>query len=231
MDVRLIPFKVKLRLNKLDSSDYDNLECHQIVEAYNKAQIEWVRRQLHGNNIHREGAESTITRVDDLQILLTPVTLLGSNRGYYFESKTIPQDYLRYANLQVYANQGNCKNQRITSFLREEANSTILLRDDNNKPSFFWRETFHTIVGDKLKVYTDNDFTVSKVELTYYRKPKEIRIISCDYLGEQSPENVDPELNDDAVELIIDEAAAILAADIESLNQTQLNIQRSERNN
>jgi len=231
MDVRLIPFKVKLRLNKLDSSDYDNLECHQIVEAFNKAQIEWVRRQLHGTNINKEGVESSTTRVDDLQILLTPAPILGTNRGYYFESRSLPEDYLRYSNLAVYATKDDCKNQRLYSWLREEANSDILLKDQNNQPSFFWRETFHTIVGNKIKVYTNKDFTVNKVDLTYYRKPREIRIVGCDYLGESSPSNVDPELKDDVVELIIDDAAAILAADIESFNQAQTNIQRVEKNN
>lgn len=231
MDVRLIPFKVKSRLNKIDSSDYDNLECHQIVEAYNKAQLEWVRRQLHGGNAYREGSEASITRIDDLQILITPTELLGSNGDYYFLSRPIPEDYLRYVNLRVFASKGNCLNQRMKSWLREEANSEDLLRDVNNKPSFMWRETFHTVVGNKIRVYTDNDFTVRKVELNYYRKPREIRLVGCDYLGVSSSENVDPELPDAVVELIIDDAAAILAAGMENFNQVQINTQRAEKNN
>ena len=50
-----IEIKIKQRLNKLDSQDYDNIECWQIVEAFNKAQVEWARRQLHGINIVNEG--------------------------------------------------------------------------------------------------------------------------------------------------------------------------------
>ncbi len=46
-----LQLKIKQRLNKLASNDYDNIECWQIVEAFNKAQVEWVRRQLHGNNL------------------------------------------------------------------------------------------------------------------------------------------------------------------------------------
>lgn len=231
MDVRLIPFKIKQRLNKLDSSDYDNLECHQIVEAYNKVQLERVRRDLHGGNIYREGAETTVTRVDDFQILLTPIELLGSNGVYYFLSRELPSDYLRFNKLIVIASKDKCKDQRLVSHLREEANSEELLRDKNNEPSFSWRETFHTIVGNKIKVYTDGDFTVKKVELMYYRMPREIRIIGCDYLGTSSPSNVDPELKTDVVESIIDEAAAVLAADIENFNQVQTNLQRSGQNN
>lgn len=231
MDVKLIPYKIKQRVNKKDSSDYDNLQCHEIVEAYNKAQLERVRRNLHGINSQNEGAESSITRVDDLQILLTPVDLLGSNRGYYFLSKELPKDYLRYSLLRVWGSKKNCKSARIKSWLREEANAEDLIKDKNSKPDFSWRETFHTIVGNKIKVYTDGEFTVDKLELTYYRLPREIRIVGCDYLGSPSPENVDPELETSIIELIIDDAAAILAGDIESINQFQITSQRSERNN
>ncbi len=61
--------KIKQRLNKLSSNDYDNIENWQFIEAFNKAQIEWVRRQLHGNNIYNVGDELSKRRVDDLQIL------------------------------------------------------------------------------------------------------------------------------------------------------------------
>lgn len=226
MDVRLIPYKVKNRLNKLDSADYDDLQCHQIVEAYNKAQLEWSRRKL-----SHEGLETILTNVDDLQILLTPVELLGSNRDYYFLSKPIPENYLTYNLLRVYASKKNCAHKRLKSHLREEANAEDLLRDRNSRPDFSWRETFHTFVGNHLKVYTNSDFAVDKVELTYYRQPREIRIAGCDYLGESSAANIDPEFKDDVVELIINEAAAILAGDIESINQIQINSQRSQLNN
>lgn len=231
MDVRLIPYKVKQRLNKKDSSDYSNLQCYDIVEAYNKAQLEWCRRQLHGTNVPNEGAESTITRVDDLQILLTPVEILGSNRDYYFLSNPLPEDYLRYNLLRVWGSKKNCLRQRIKSVLREESNADELIRDKNSKPNFSWRDTFHTIVGNKIKVYTEGDFIVDEIELIYYRLPREIRIVGCDYLGTSSPENVDPELKDDVVELIIDDAASILAGDMESVNQFQITSQRSEKNN
>lgn len=225
MDVRLIPYKIKQRLNKKDSSDYDNLECHTLVEAYNKAQLERCRTQL------KEGAENTIRRVDDLQILLTPVEILGSNRDYYFLSNPIPKDYLSYSLLRVWGSNDSCKKESIKSTLREEANADDLYKDLNHKPSFKWRSTFHTIVGDRIKIYRTPDFVIDKIELTYYREPREIRIVGCDYLGTPSPENVDPELNKSLVELIIDEAAAIIAADIENMNQAQILKNRADINN
>ena len=70
MQNSVLTIKIKQRLNKLDSQDYDNIECWQVVEAFNKAQVEWTRRQLHGINIVKEGDEQSTRRIDDLQVLL-----------------------------------------------------------------------------------------------------------------------------------------------------------------
>ena len=68
--------KLKQRLNKLDSNDYDNIECWQFIEAFNKAQIEWCRRNLHGGNMYKEGDELSKKRIDDLQPLLIEYLLM-----------------------------------------------------------------------------------------------------------------------------------------------------------
>ena len=68
MNNTIIQLKIKQRLNKLDSQDYDNLECWQIVEAFNKGQVNWCRRNLHGLNVKQEGDEQSKRRIDDLQV-------------------------------------------------------------------------------------------------------------------------------------------------------------------
>ena len=68
MNNNLLQIKIKQRLNKLASFDYDNIECWMIQEAFNKAQLEWVRRRLHGLNASREASEQSVTIVDDVQI-------------------------------------------------------------------------------------------------------------------------------------------------------------------
>lgn len=70
MNNALLQIKIKERLNKLASMDYDNIECWQIAEAFNKAQLEFVRRQVHGINQKKEGDESSTVLIDDLQRLL-----------------------------------------------------------------------------------------------------------------------------------------------------------------
>ena len=228
-----ITVKIKQRLNKLDSQDYDNLECWQIVEAFNKAQVEWSRRQLHGINLTKEGDEQSTRRKDDLQVLLykTTITNLTDKGDYSFLS--IPGNYLQWKRVDVYAQKDCCDKRRMVTYLAEEGNVSVLLRDKLKQPSFQWAETFVTLIDDRINVYTNNDFNVSEVDLTYYRQPRKIQIQGCvdPYTSVQSPANIECEFKDDIIEVIIDEAVSILAGDIESGNQFSRGTDTAERNN
>jgi len=145
MNNQTLQIKLKQRLNKLASNDYDNIECWQIVEAFNKAQVEWVRRQLHGNNLYREGDEMSKRRIDDLQILLEETTLPGSQQDNYFESSSIPANYMEYKRVTAYATSECCPDPRsMTVYLSEEANVNLIMRDPLKRPDYEWGETFCT---------------------------------------------------------------------------------------
>lgn len=230
MDASLIFIKIKERLNKLDSADYDNLECWQAREAFNKAQLEWIRRQIHGKNDTKEGDESTRQRVNDLQLLLTPLTIDVKEYPIYFQAE-LPDNYLYFKRATPVVSHGECKKKLIKSTLREEANVDEYLQDWSMRPSFEFEETFHTLINDTIRVYANNDFYVDEINLIYYRFPRQIDFGQCQHLDSTEGVQVDPEFNDDIVELIIDDAVSILAGDIESPNQFQITKQRSETNN
>jgi hypothetical protein len=118
-------------------------------------------------------------------------------------------------------------------YLAEEGNVSVLLRDKLKQPSFEWAETFATLIDDRINVYTNNDFNISEVDLTYYRQPRKIQIDGCvdPYTGVQSTANVECEFKDDIIEVIIDEAVSIIAGDIESGNQFSRGTETAERNN
>lgn len=233
MNNAALQLKIKQRLNKLASNDYDNIECWQIVEAFNKAQVEWVRRQLHGNNIFKEGDESSKRRVDDLQLLLTQVQLLGGMRKKFFESKDLPSNYLQFKRVDAYAKDDCCPERGMTVYLAEEANADQLLRDIYRQPSFEWSETFCTLMSNKVRIYTDSKFKISDASITYYRQPRRIEIKGCvdPYTQVSSSQEVTCEFKDDIVEILIDEAVSILAGDIENIGQYQRGTQSAERSN
>lgn len=232
MQNSVLSIKIKQRLNKLDSQDYDNIECWQIVEAFNKAQVEWTRRQLHGINIVKEGDEESNRRKDDLQILLNTQPLSVSDQQVFY-SGPIPANYLQWKRVDAYAKKDCCDDRRMNIYLAEEANVNILLRDKAKKPSFEWGETFATLKDNFVNIYTNQDFDIQSAALTYYRQPVKIEIQGCvdPYTGIQSTVNVECEFKDDIIEVIIDEAASILAGDIESGNQFSRGTDTAERNN
>lgn len=219
MNISQVSAKIDLRLNKGASSDYDNIWSYQKQEAFNKAVTEWIRRQYRGKNQTQEGDEESTTRVDDLQVLLKSDSLTIRDKGVYVETNKLPTDYLYFKRLTPYVSKGNCQGVTIASYLKEEANVDNLV---NVVPSFKFEETFHTIIGNKIHLYHNNDFTVDKVLLTYYRKPKV-------YDFKKLSDTV--EFKDDVAEMIVDEACKIISSDIESINQKALAEGRVEFNN
>lgn len=234
MNNQILRLKLKQRLNKLSSNDYDNLENWQIIEAFNKAQVEWVRRMLHGNNLYKEGDELSKRRIDDLQILLTELPLVGTSNDQYFQTTNFPPaNYLEYKRVSTNAITDCCPEPRsMTVYLGEVANVDLYLRDPLKRPDFEWGETFLTILNNTIRIYL-REFTLSNPVLTYYRQPRGIEFTGVlnPYTGVVSAVDVTSEFKDDIVELILDDTAALIAGDIENFNQMQREQQSAERNN
>jgi len=232
MNNNLLQIKIKQRLNKLASLDYDNIECWQIQEAFNKAQLEWVRRMIYGLNTRREGTEQSTGLVDDLQVILKSQDLTPVDKQTFFEA-TLPADYLYYVRTDVYANSKCCPDKRkMVVYEVEEANMGVLLTSDTKGPSFEWAETLSTLVGDKLRVYTNGEFNITDVGLVYYRTPRQVQFQGCvnPITGQAFTANQECEFKDDVAEILVDQAVAILAGDIESMNQYQRQSQEVQKN-
>jgi hypothetical protein len=218
MTLSQISAKIDIRLNKEASADYDNLWSYVKQEAFNKAINEWVRRQVHGMNMKQEGDEETTMRVDDLQILLKIDNLTIRDKGEYVQTNKLPSDYMFFKRLTPIVSKGNCEGVRIKSHLKEEAN----VDDLRMVPSFKFEETFHTLIANRAHVYHMKDFTVDKVELTYYRKP---------VFYEFKKLSTVVEFGDNICDILVDDTCKIIASDIESLNAKALTEQRAESNN
>jgi len=230
-----IQIKFRQRLNKIASEDYDNIECWQIVEAFNKAQVEWCRRNLHGNNMFQEGDENSTRRIDDLQVLLTNLPVTSVDNGNHIASTNFPDvtQYLEFKRVSVDATSECCPEPRsMTCYLTEEANIDLVLRDPLKNPNYEWGETVCTMANNVLRIYKD-DFNIVNPTLTYYRQPRLIQIEDCidPYTGQASAADVQCEFKDDLVEIFIDEAVAIIAGDIADANNYSREMQAAERNN
>jgi hypothetical protein len=230
-----LKIKIKQRLNKLDSNDYDNIEDWQILEAFNKGQVSWCRRQLVGTNILKQGDEQSKRRIDDLQILLKTLVVPLANQQTYYESVAeLPTDYFEFKRVNAKATADCCPDPKeMVIYLTEEANVPLLLRDHLKNPNFEWGETFMTFINNRFRIYTNGQFTLDPVTFYYYRQPTLVQFINVSdpYTGLISTTDVECEFKDDIVEVLIDEAAAIIAGDIESFNQYSRETETAEKNN
>ena len=83
-----------------------------------------------------------------------------------------------------------------------------------------------------MKLYTNNEFDVEDIKLTYYRLPRDVQFNGCTNISTGAVFTADQtcELKEDICEILADEAAAILAGDIESITQYQRDTQNAQRN-
>ena len=220
------------RANKLHSQDYDNIPNWSVVKLINKAQLQIIRRAIMGRNLSQDGDEETRIRIDDLQILLTPPKRMNvTPKSTYALSDQLPVDYLYYKTMIPYCKKDTCSNVRLKSMLEEEANAQMYLFDELKKPSFEWRETFHTLAQNRIKIYTNKDFIVNYIELIYYRLPKQFDVNGYIHTDGRNSSDSPLEFKRDICELIIDEAVSIAAADLELGNIYQTSTQRVDKNN
>lgn len=230
-----VKLKIQQRLNKLSSNDYSNIQEWQLVEAFNKAHVDWSRRQLVGSNMSKTGDEQTVRRIDDLQVLLVDEEIQMLEKDGFFELSNLPADYFEWKRLSVDAFTDECcdTKRRMIVYLGEEANLDLLLEDENKKPSFEWGETFCTMRGNTLKLYTNNEFKVGKAMLTYYRQPTRVQFIgvSDPNTGLVPIADVISDFKDDVVEVLIDECVKILSGDIEHYGANQVANNSVESNN
>lgn len=224
-----LQLKIKQRLNKLSSFDYDNIEPWMVVEAFNKAQLEFVRTQLRGYNLRQEADESSKFIMEDLQRLIVMRAMLHTKQKTYVETRPLPSDFLSFKRIDVEADTDCCKDRVMVVDLVPVADVNRLLRDTNSKPSFEWGETFATIQNNRLRVYHNGEFDINKtVDVYYYRLPREISFAGgTDLKTGAVTADVTCEFSDDIAEILVGNTAEILAGDIESLNSKTILQQHS----
>jgi hypothetical protein len=232
MTNQLLRIELEQRLNKLSSSDYVNLECWMLAAAFNKAMDAWVSRQLEGINQTKSTAEGSIRSIDKLQIILQDSPLVMNKNDEYWEA-SLPDDYVEWSRLSANAVANCCPPRKLKIFLGEQADLDIALLDKNRQPSFEWAETLATVMSGTVRIYTNNCFDINEPVITYYRRARHVKFANCadPDTGEYNEVDVECEFPTNMTETIIDEAAAILANDMDSYQKQSDLISGAERSN
>lgn len=97
----------------------------------------------------------------------------------------------------------------------------FLLNNEHYKPSFEYQETFNSISGGKLSVFTDGTFTPTKLSILYVRYPKYID--KKGYVNFEGNPSIDTdcELKDYLEDELLDETVLNLAMFTENMGAMQ----------
>lgn len=209
------------RLNKFGTNANQNVDLPQFVALINKAQIHWVESRF-------KVLERDMTRVDELRVLLkdykqgsAPNPVKVSN---YYKWK-LPSDYLHTVRLSGVTSCGPIYIKPV-----EEGNVNALLSSAFTQPSAEWEETFATIFGDSIRIYTSG-FLITDLHLNYLRVPREVDIKGYTKAGGVASQDIDLEFDATNAEEIIDLAAAIASGDIGDIQRLQTLSQHRQEHN
>ena len=186
MTVQEMHYEVKLKLNKVDSQDYENLIVPEIDWYLNEAQDIFIKQRYGISNNKRRGFEASQKRIDDLRQIVVkgrilPFTTSTSDLNAF--EACLPTDYLFYIRSRLSISKGDCGDKDGVSALQiQHDDLNEVLNDPFYSPSFEWEEvpvvfmgnnstscTFGAVLG-----YSDGTFALNNLRLDYLRHPLRI---------------------------------------------------------
>lgn len=127
----------------------------------------------------------------------------------------MPDDLLNFSSAYSTATKGNCDGVKMTLFDIKDDNKTEILQDEFNKPSFIAREAPLSMGNNRIFLYKE-DFTHTKLFLSYYRYPKQISLIDPDNPESQFNPSVNPEFDDLLLDRILSLASSEFEVNVEN---------------
>jgi hypothetical protein len=238
--VESLIYKFDTKLNKLSTLQHQEIPLEHKLLAINEAIIKLIKVKIDPNNTLGLGFEAFKKRYEDLQVLVEsphnhPLTpkFVDKLLGKWIVDLSEVKDYMFYVDSYALATQGDCIDRLIyiDHDLSKHADITLLLSNNQYKPSFEYQETFDTLAGDKLEIYSDNTFEFTKVFVGYLRYPKLIDYPGYTHLDGSASEKVDCELpaflEDEILNYAIQDVAMSIG-DREDVEYSQLRIKDSE---
>lgn len=207
-----------LKINKNDSSSNINISKGEFVLRYNEIKSFWLIEK-----IKFKEASDDIHQLGELLVEDEKLTFKDkSPRMYKF---TLPSNYADYSSSYSVATRGKCTDRILYNWAVKPKNVNVLLKDENNNPSFDYEETIVTVTDGNLNVFY-NDFEVNDVYLSYYREPAAIDIEGYIKVDGTQSTNIDPDISDRLVNEILNRIALEVIRSYENPEGYQLSADR-----
>jgi len=225
-------YKIDQRLNKLSSNDHQKIQLEDKILALNEAQLKLIKQKFTGvSTPSKMGFGAFTKRYQDIGKLL--VDFNENSLSLEEEDPNINQwtaklselnpEMMLYADAYVIADKGKCKDRVIwiNKDLVKHGDIQFLINNVDFKPSFEYQETFNTITGGDISIYTDGTFTPKELKILYVRYPQKIdKEGYTDFDGNPSI-NQDCELIEYLEDELLDLTVANLADYTENMSAAQ----------
>src|SRR5699024_1114011 len=129
------------------------------------------------------------------------------------EDYKLPDDFFDWASIKATASKGICLNKDIELYEISNEDRNRVLHNEFLKPSFDYREAPYTYVSNNIKIFVEEGMTTD-LYLTYYKKPKRIKMIDPDY-----PEGQFQDVNIELKESVVDRIVSAMVVDFKINNE------------
>lgn len=195
MNINETYLKFLNKVNKNFINDNIAVDKGRFVIIFNEAQRKYVDWVISQNNT------SLIRNIKKLKV--NNEELSKSDNFEDIDSFSLPSNFFRFINVRAIAKKGSCSDYLDILTEVKGENTHELYNDNDNEPSFEYRESFYNFGNDSIDVYK-KDFEITNVFLTYYRFPKSVDIAGYYKIDNTVPQDIDSEFSDDIVDKILD---------------------------
>lgn len=169
MDIRSMHYDFKTKINKIDSQQYKNFRVPEIDWKMNEAYEIYVKSIAEPRLTNHLGFETSQRTIDDIRTIVNNnITLALGTVDTNSTTYIIPDDYLFYLSGEVIIKKEGCKEKRARLIIRQHDDRHEESSFDNS--SYEWGEVNARFVGNTIKLFTNETFTIVSVNLNYIRK-------------------------------------------------------------
>ena len=136
------------------------LDPGRFVLLFNEAQDRLVKYYLNRKD------DETIRSIQNLLVYWMSLDNAGRMDDPESTSFNLPDDYLWFSNIKGVFSYKGCEATDFVMWEAKNENIHELLGDENNRPSYDYRETFYSIGNGKVVVY-ESGFRTEVVKMTY----------------------------------------------------------------
>lgn len=140
----------------------------------------------------------------------------------------IPKDFFDWSFVRAVGGNEKCSNEKIDLYEIRDEDRGSFMTNGFLKPSFSYREAPYLYSEDKVKVFVEDGMHIDKIYISYYRKPKEIKL--------QNPEDPESQFQQIDIEIkdeVLDRIISAMVGDFKINNEDeafQLDKQRQNEN-